>query len=74
METFDSHDSFISNTLIEEKIEWVPLSLTLVEYPKGNWLLENNFNMKNYFVLFCITNYLYILTFDMPHMWSAELK
>lgn len=39
METFDPHDSIITKKILEdEKIEWVPLSLTLVDYPKGIYL------------------------------------
>lgn len=44
METFTSHDNIISNKLIDDgKIEWEPLSLTLVEYPKGNTLTRHEF-------------------------------
>lgn len=36
MEPYDTSNNIISNKIIDdEKIEWVPLSLTLVEYPKG---------------------------------------
>ncbi|GLV37842.1 hypothetical protein CBL_06456 [Carabus blaptoides fortunei] len=39
MATYDSDENFISKTILEnDRTEWVPLSLTLVEYPKGDLL------------------------------------
>lgn len=60
MEPYDTSNNIISNKIIEdEKIEWVPLSLTLVEYPKGIktiFLHRLLLSIENEFLFFCDTH------------------
>lgn len=43
-------ESFIPSAKLapDERLEWVPLSLTLVEYPQGNYFIKHAFVSRGY--------------------------